>query len=109
MNQQNRLALVLTGLSTFLLGAGSYWLAFDRPGELPPGTQNGSVVDRRNPQAEKPLPKVRSRPEKRKPKSDEVERQREKKKKKQAKVPGRKKGPGRPPIVKIKKSTPPAG
>jgi len=95
MNQQNRLALVLTGLSTFLLGAGSYWLAFDRPTEPPPSTPSGSVVDRRQPQVEEPPARTRLRAEKRNPKRVAAEQRREKKKNKQAKVRRPKKRPGR--------------
>lgn len=65
MNQQNRLAFGLTGLTAFLLGAGTYWVTFDRPSEAPPTVLSGPIADGTRPTPDKPPPKVKKlRPEK---------------------------------------------
>jgi hypothetical protein len=107
MNQPNRLALVLTGLSTFLLGAGSYWLAFDRP-VGPPTKPTGAMADGRRPRPEEPPAKPGLRPEKRKPKSDVAKKRRHKRKSKQTGTHRRRKQPKRVRSAKVKK-TPAAG
>jgi len=108
MNQQNRLALVLTGLTTFLLGAGSYWLAFDRPGKPPTSIPDQSVVAYRKPQAGQPPPTVQSQPEARDAKRVLVDQRRKKDKNKQTKIDRKKKRHGPIRVVKTKNS-PPAG
>ncbi len=110
MNQQNRLAFGLTGLTAFLLGAGTYWVAFDRPSEAPPSVLSGPIVDGRKPRPDRPPPKVeKSRPEK--PREQEVVSRRPKEKPGSEPRPGsaRTRRPPRPGRHVKTRPTPPAG
>jgi hypothetical protein len=73
MSRQNRVAFVVTGLTAFLLGAGSYWLAFDR-GSTPPPSVAAATPSVQRPDRDRNAPREDVRPAKPVRKEPPVER-----------------------------------
>lgn len=110
MNQQNRLAFGLTGLTTFILGAGSYWLAFDRPSEASPASPTTAATTRRDREPEKLPPKARKTRLKKKEQDGEgLSRRKHTKPSRKPKVRRNRKTGHRPRTTSSKKVQPPAG